>query len=110
MKIIFSCDELTIPAKYEVCSRCNGKGTHVNSSIDGNGLSSDDMHKMGPDFLEDYLSGVYDVPCYECNGEKVVMVPNESKASPEELKAYYDYLQNEADYQAEIEAERKMGA
>ena len=56
-----------MPAVYEVCETCGGKGKHVNPAIDGHGISAEEMHE-DPDFAEDYFSGVYDVPCEECGG------------------------------------------
>lgn len=103
--------DIEYPAKNEVCSRCRGTGTHVNPAIDGNGLSSDDIDELGgADFMEDYLGGVYDVRCEECNGEKVVKVLDEDRATPDQIAEYYDYLQEEANYRAEVAAERRMGA
>ena len=49
------CDDLEIPATYAVCDRCEGKGSHVNPAIDGNGLSAEDFDEQGPDFREDYM-------------------------------------------------------
>jgi hypothetical protein len=74
----FSADEikLVVPAKNEVCSTCQGKGTHVNPSIDGSGLSREDFEREGPEFQEDYFRGVYDVTCYECKGHRVVLCPD----------------------------------
>ena len=48
------------------CSVCNGTGSHVNPSIDANGLSSIDQED--PDFMDNYRSGVYDVVCNNCGG------------------------------------------
>lgn len=31
--------ELSLPTYREVCSRCQGTGTHCNPSIDGNGIA-----------------------------------------------------------------------
>lgn len=50
-----------------ICPVCEGEGKHVNPNIDANGLSDDDFHD-DPDFVEDYLSGVYDVGCNKCGG------------------------------------------
>jgi hypothetical protein len=61
-----------LPSKFEVCDRCEGKGRHTNPNIDGNGITSSEMDELGPEFLEDYLSGVYDVACQVCGGERVV--------------------------------------
>lgn len=74
---IAECDDGTaeteLPAKFEVCDTCRGKGSHVNPSIDGNGLTAEDFAE-DPDFREDYFSGVYDVTCHECKGLRVVPV------------------------------------
>ncbi len=98
-KLIIS--EVEIPFKYEVCERCNGKGSHVNPSIDGHGITSDEMAEAGPEFLEDYMSGVYDVPCYECKGLRVVMVPDEALLTPEEREIVKDH----EEYKAELRHE-----
>jgi len=79
--------EATLPAKKEVCPRCRGKGTHVNPSIDGNGITSDEMEELGDEFLESYLSGVYDVKCHECNGLRVVDVIDRKRVSKKVLRA-----------------------
>lgn len=52
-----------------VCPTCNGKGSHVNPSIDSNGLSPEDMDD---DQWESYWSGAYDVICIDCAGKNVV--------------------------------------
>lgn len=59
-----------LPAKYIVCPRCEGRGTHVNPSIDDQGLSSEDLEDE--DFREAYFSGAYDVRCFQCEGHRVV--------------------------------------
>lgn len=102
--------QIKLPTHKEVCSRCRGNGKHVNPAIDGNGLTYDDIERLGGDeFMEDYLGGVYDVRCEECNGDKVVDVVDEDRLSPEILKEYHGYLQAEWELKAEYEAERRMG-
>jgi hypothetical protein len=56
--------------EYITCPTCEGKGTHVNPSVDASGLTGDDM--SDPDFRDDYLSGVYNVPCYHCHAKRVI--------------------------------------
>lgn len=92
------------PAKFEVCGNCNGKGSHVNRAIDGNGLS--DELSSDPDFCEDYLSGVYDVRCDVCGGQRVVLVP----ASEAGEQAVQQVMQQHYASEAEVAAERRMGA
>lgn len=72
--------EVEFPAKFEVCERCRGKGSHCNPAIDGNGLSREDFDE-DPDFEEAYFRGDYDVSCYECKGLRVVPVVDEERLS-----------------------------
>ena len=103
--------EESLPGKYEVCDRCLGKGSHCNPSIDGNGLTSEDFAE-DPDFRDDYMSGMYDVPCYECKGARVVLVVDEDKAKvedPEILSAYERHLENQAISRRERASEERWG-
>ena len=100
-------EDLHVPAIWEVCSVCDGKGKHVNPSIDSNGLTAEDFEDR--DFEEDYFSGVYDVPCSCCRGNRVEPIVNWS-AMDDKLKAYVqDYIDNWFSYQQECWNERKMG-
>lgn len=108
-----------LPAHYEVCDTCHGKGKHVNPSIDAGGISSDDefweddWDYDGPEGGQSrYMRGDYDVPCYECKGVRVVLDVNEDLAKhqcPESLERYYDRLKDEASFHAERMAELRMG-
>lgn len=102
-------DELHVPMKYSVCPTCEGRGNHVNPSIDAGGLSAADFAE-DPDFAEDYCSGCYDVPCYECGGERVVPEVNRVLCTPEQLAAYDSWVKKHAAYDREVEAERRFGA
>lgn len=51
-----------IPAKYEVCSTCDGRGQYVNPAIDEHGITADEFAE-DPDFAEDYHRGTFDVTC-----------------------------------------------
>ena len=104
--------EADLPAKNEVCSRCDGEGHHVNPNVDGNGLTAEDFEE-DPDFAEDYRSGVYDVTCEECGGRNVVLEVDRATAErecPELLKRYDDQLRCNAECDREMAAERRMGA
>jgi DNA-directed RNA polymerase subunit RPC12/RpoP len=95
--------------KYEVCPRCGGKGSHVNPNVDGHGISPEEFAE-DPEFRENYFAGVYDVACCECNGKRVVKVIDwENPENKKYRKLYEQYLQDEADYWAEVEMERRMG-
>lgn len=102
------------PAKYAVCDLCDGKGTHVNPSIDAHGISADEFDN-DPDFAEDYMRGRYDVQCYACNGLRVVPVVDRDRLKQTamgrvQLKRLDDFLGDRADTHRIEEAERRMGA
>lgn len=99
--------EATLPCKYEVCPVCRGKGTTVNPAIDGHGISAEEFEE-DPDFRDDYMNGVYDVPCRECDGLRVIAVVDEQAADPELLKHYHDQLQAEWECRAAERSERFM--
>lgn len=102
--------EVSIPAKYEVCPRCRGRGKHVNPNIDGHGISAEEWDRdWSQEERERYLSGGYDVTCEECKGLRVVLEPDEETADPGLLKEYYEQQRADADYRREREIERRMG-
>jgi hypothetical protein len=98
-------DGIEVPVSFEVCPTCEGRGSHVNPSIDAHGLSADDFAE-DPDFAEDYWSGAYDVPCYLCGGATTTPVCEDAeirREMEEQIQANYEYMR-------EVEAERRMGA
>lgn len=108
--VLFDGDtEINLPTKFEVCPTCEGKGVHVNPSIDAGGLSAQDFAE-DPDFAEEYLSGRYDVTCYRCQGERVVPVVDESRLDKETLEKFHKQQQEDEDFRRMQEAERRMGA
>lgn len=100
--------EIELPARYEVCSRCEGKGTHVNPAIDGNGLTREDFAE-DPDFEEAYFEGRYDIACLDCEGARVVPVVDASKIEPKLLKLYEEQCRFEAEDRAQCRYEERMG-
>jgi len=105
--------DVWIPVKFEVCPLCHGTGKHVSPNVDSHGICSDEWSEMGPEGQEDYMSGAYDVVCYECSGRNVVPVPqdeaNLTKAQRKLLKLIDDRQQADADYASECAEERRMG-
>jgi DnaJ-class molecular chaperone len=73
--------EHELPAKYEVCSRCEGHGTQLNPSIGGHAYTAEEFDEAFPDAeqREHYFrrGGMYDEPCTECRGQRVVLVVDE---------------------------------
>ena len=74
MVVRFALDDrdFELPFRWEVCGTCRGKGRHVNPAIDADHGITPEEFAEDPDFAEDYFSGVYDVPCSECGGRRVV--------------------------------------
>lgn len=97
-------EQVEVNIEWEVCPTCGGRGSHVNPSIDCNGLSAEDFHD-DPDFAESYFSGAYDVPCYECGGKNVVPVCLDEKVN----EYLHEEAQARAEMRAEYLAERRMG-
>ena len=99
------------PVNFGVCPLCEGRGSHVNPSIDAHGISAEELYD-DLEFAEDYFSGIYDVSCYECKGLRVVPEIAESILTDEQKKNY-ELLQqkwrDDAYYAAECAAERRMG-
>jgi hypothetical protein len=100
-------EPIEVKCKYVVCEVCNGKGSHVNPSIDSHGLSREDFDE-DPDFRENYFSGMYDVPCNECKGSRVLPEPIDE--TPENIKNLIENrIRDEMEYNQLCAMERKMG-
>ena len=83
-----------LPAKFEVCARCEGYGTHLNPSIGQHAYTSEEFEESFPDGeqREAYFSrgGMYDVRCEVCRGDRVVLEVDEQCCSAAGL---WDVLQ-----------------
>tara|TARA_Y100000361_G_scaffold33204_1_gene27840 strand:- start:425 stop:871 length:447 start_codon:yes stop_codon:yes gene_type:complete len=100
--------EVELPTHWEVCDVCRGEGKHVNPAIDCGGISEE--MEDDPDFRENYMSGVYDVPCNHCGGKRVVKGVDWEAMSDEHQKLYEEQLiQAHNDHQNHM-AELRMGA
>ena len=101
-----------LPARYEICPHCMGKGT---SSAYLGAFTRDDMDEEGPEFVESYMRGEYDRPCEDCVGSPGrVLVVDEARCISDEHKAALRYMIDTQEQIAEINAieraERAMGA
>jgi hypothetical protein len=99
-----------LPAKYEVCPRCRGAGSHTNPSIDGHGITEEERERDWSDEdWERYLNGFYDVTCYECRGLRVVKVVDRENCDSELLARYDKDRADDAAYERMCEMERRYG-
>ena len=102
--------EVSLPGKYEVCSRCRGRGKIVNPAVEPHGISPEEFAE-DPDFEEAYFSGVYDIPCPECGGKRVVPVPDVGACTYAQKRLLVsERLWQRADsaYWAEVRAEQRL--
>lgn len=90
-----------LDAKYVVCPTCEGEGETSNYL---GSFSMSEMAEMDEDWKDDYLAGRFDRPCEECNGARVILVPDEETANPEVLRIYREQQEEAARY----EHERRM--
>lgn len=104
-------------AKYEVCSKCEGHGTHLTPSIGEHAYSQEEFYESF-EYEEDrseyfQRGGIYDVTCHKCNGRNVILVRDEGQTlTPEQqtfMVGYEKYLKEEETAAWEREAERSMG-
>lgn len=100
---------MEIPAKWEVCGRCNGEGAYPHPDIDG--FSPHEARRYygeaWDDFVDDYLGGAYDVPCEECGGKRVVLVPDYDRMTDHQKHEREQYEIAEMQYRMERDYERR---
>lgn len=101
--------EIFGPAKYEVCGRCRGEGTHWHQAF-SNGISAEELSEWDDDEREGLFTGRYDVTCEECHGKRVVVVFDKESATPAQYRLFYETQKEECEYRHLVEMERRMGA
>lgn len=72
--------EHELPAKNEVCSRCEGYGTHLNPSIGSHAYTAEEFYEsFDEEGRDEYFrrGGIYDVTCEVCKGKNVVLLVDE---------------------------------
>ncbi len=109
-------DEITVdfPTRWEICGDCQGEGTTYLgwAAADQPAFTREDFEDEGPDFMEEYIGGVYDKECPTCDGTGKVREIDEDVAEskyPVAFKAYLDDCKSEADYRAMVRAEQRFG-
>ena len=98
-----------IPARFEVCDTCRGRGSHVDPNIDAGGVDAETFGD-DPDFAEAYMRREYDVPCAACGGARVTPTVDETRATPEQIEFAKGWIADQHAFAAECAAERAMGA
>lgn len=100
-------EEVTLPSKFVVCGRCEGRGVH--DCWEG-GMTGDEMAEQGPEFFDDYMDGVYDTRCTECNGLRVIEAINVERVPPALMGKFVESEKRRQEYESELYYERQMAA
>lgn len=106
---------VTLPAKYGVCTECEGHGTIMNPSIAEHAYSMEEfMESYDEEEREHYFKrgGMYDIPCTECKGARVVDVVDEDALNASQKEDFATWQKQEAErerFNGESAAEREMG-
>lgn len=108
---------LKLPAKFEVCGRCEGHGKHLHPDIGEVAFSAEEFaEEFDPEEQVEYFrrGGRYDVICHDCGGKRVVAVLDRDQmtkpAHLKLLKRIDDKNAADASFERECAAERRMGA
>ena len=112
LPVVFLSGE-SMPSDIVVCPRCNGRGRHVNPSIDGDGFTGEEWAEMDEDFKDSYWNGHFDVVCSVCNGLRITAKIATDRLNAEQWELLYEQERNEADMADMIatqKAELAMGA
>ena len=107
--------EVDFPAEIVVCSDCDGRGSTYLGWISSEqpAFTREDFDREGDDFACDYMEGRYDKTCPTCRGKTTVLEvlePPEGNSLRELWCLWQEQLQSAAECDAEMAAERRMGA
>lgn len=104
---------VVVDSRFEVCSTCKGRGTHVNPNIDCGGITASEWAEWDHEEREHYWSGAYDVGCNQCHGEKVIQTleyETENKLYNWCCERLSEHYEAQYDSAREMAAERAWGA
>jgi len=101
--------EIEFPARFEVCSDCEGQGTHLHPAIREHAYTAEEWADEDDDFKEEYRrhGGIYDVTCETCGGRRVVPVVDRRRLTPEQKKLFKLFRVQENE-RLQSEAEDRM--
>lgn len=95
-------DFVDVPAKWVICGVCHGDGAHSGHL---GAITADEWHdNWSPDEQDDYMAGVYDKTCDNCEGEgKVKVIDHDARLTDRQRAAIQKQREWDA-IDAEIDA------
>lgn len=90
--------EHEFPARFVVCSDCEGEGTHLHPAIREHAYTSEEWADEDDEFREEYMRGgrgLYGVTCDTCSGRRVVPVVDARRLTLEQKKLFELYEKQE---------------
>jgi len=93
-----------VPAHWVICDTCRGNGQH---SLAMGSFTQDEMDEQGPDFRDDYMSGLYDRSCEPCSGTGKILVIDRDAPMTAQQKAALAQQDRDDELDAEDEAMRR---
>lgn len=104
--------ETKVPHIWEICYGCRGNGSNSSHlEPDGGGFTQSEFAEAfeGPEEQGEYWAGSYDRPCEICSSSGKIQIPDLSRLPKKERERYKERLNDDARFEAEEAAERKIG-
>jgi hypothetical protein len=103
---------IRLPAKWAICDGCDGEGHHAKHI---GGMVQQDLDEGFRDVIEDYMGGVYDRKCEDCDGTGKVLVVDAEACERDDnlrkaLEAKRQMDQFDLDDRRAVALERAFGA
>jgi RecJ-like exonuclease len=98
--------------RWAICDCCEGHGK-VGHPAFSNGITSSEWAEWDYQDRENYMSGLYDVPCADCRGSGKVKVPDVAAMTFAEKRELVEQRRNariDAELARESAYERMIGA
>lgn len=96
-----------LPAHWAICHTCQGDGKHSRAL---GSFTSDDWAELDDEWKEDYMAGRFDAICETCKGSGKVLEVDRDMCTTAEQKAALQSMDDDAEYEREARAERRMMA
>lgn len=98
-------ERVSVPTVKRQCGGCRGRG--MSSAYLGAFTQEDRM--QDPEFFEDYMAGEYDRTCDVCRGCGTVTEVDPARCTDDQWQRHLDELRENAEYEAMVAAEVRMG-